>query len=119
MYTDIFQTGIIENVWHCDVTSLYPSVMLAFGYLPKNDELGMFRGHLPRICAPSASQAKNALRQSTSPVERGQLDALQSTFKILINSFYGYLGFAQGHFADFEAAGGRHRQGPRDPSPNG
>ncbi|HEV3147826.1 MAG TPA: DNA polymerase domain-containing protein, partial [Chthoniobacterales bacterium] len=25
-------------------------------------------------------------------------------FKILINSFYGYLGFAQGHFADFDAA---------------
>jgi DNA polymerase, archaea type len=29
---------------------------------------------------------------------------LQNTFKILINSFYGYLGFAQGNFADFEAA---------------
>jgi DNA polymerase I len=29
---------------------------------------------------------------------------LQNTFKILINSFYGYLGFAQGHFADFDAA---------------
>src|SRR5262249_57585699 len=24
--------------------------------------------------------------------------------KILLNSFYGYLGFAQGHFADFDAA---------------
>jgi len=32
------------------------------------------------------------------------LQALQNTFKILINSFYGYLGFAQGHFADFDAA---------------
>jgi DNA polymerase elongation subunit (family B) len=30
--------------------------------------------------------------------------ALQNTFKILINSFYGYLGFAQGNFADFDAA---------------
>jgi len=29
---------------------------------------------------------------------------LQNTFKILLNSFYGYLGFAQGHFADFDAA---------------
>ena len=29
---------------------------------------------------------------------------MQNTFKILINSFYGYLGFAQGNFADFEAA---------------
>src|SRR5439155_17592547 len=32
------------------------------------------------------------------------LHALQNTFKILINSFYGYLGFAQGNFADFDAA---------------
>jgi DNA polymerase elongation subunit (family B) len=30
--------------------------------------------------------------------------ALQFTFKILINSFYGYLGFGMGHFNDFEAA---------------
>jgi DNA polymerase elongation subunit (family B) len=29
---------------------------------------------------------------------------LHNTFKILLNSFYGYLGFAQGHFADFDAA---------------
>jgi DNA polymerase elongation subunit (family B) len=29
---------------------------------------------------------------------------LQNTFKILLNSFYGYLGFAQGHFADFDSA---------------
>lgn len=102
-YTDIFKTGIIENVWHCDVTSLYPSVMLAFGFLPQNDALGMFRGLLQDL-RTFRVQAKNELRQSTCPVERNQLDALQSTFKILINSFYGYLGFAQGHFADFTAA---------------
>lgn len=102
-YTDIFQTGIIEDVWHCDVTSLYPSVMLAFGFLPQNDELGIFRGLLQDL-RTFRIQAKNALRQASSPVERSQLDALQNTFKILINSFYGYLGFGQGHFADFEAA---------------
>ena len=102
-YTDIFKTGIIEDVWHCDVTSLYPSVMLAFGFLPQNDALGMFRGLLQDL-RTFRVQAKNELRQSTCPVERTQLDTLQSTFKILINSFYGYLGFAQGHFADFTAA---------------
>jgi DNA polymerase elongation subunit (family B) len=31
-------------------------------------------------------------------------DALQATFKILINSFYGYLGFSLGHFNDFAQA---------------
>src|SRR5206468_4201175 len=25
-YTDIFFTGVAHNVWHCDITSLYPSV---------------------------------------------------------------------------------------------
>ena len=39
-----------------------------------------------------------------SKAEKMYYDALQSTFKILINSFYGYLGFAYGHFSDFEKA---------------
>ncbi len=102
-YTDIFETGVIENVWHCDVTSLYPSVMLAFNYLPANDQLGVFAEML-RELRTFRVEAKNALRVSTDPLERSRLDALQTTFKILINSFYGYLGFAQGHFADFDAA---------------
>src|SRR5438552_15634221 len=38
------------------------------------------------------------------PAKQHHLQALQNTFKILLNSFYGYLGFAQGHFADFDAA---------------
>jgi DNA polymerase elongation subunit (family B) len=32
------------------------------------------------------------------------LNALQQTFKIFINSFYGYLAFSQGHWNDFEVA---------------
>ena len=102
-YTDIFHTGVIEGVWHCDVTSLYPSLMLAFGYLPKNDALGVLEGML-RDLRGFRVEAKNALRAAEDPLERGTLDALQGTFKILINSIYGYLGFAQGHFADFDAA---------------
>ncbi|HEY5706627.1 MAG TPA: DNA polymerase domain-containing protein [Terrimicrobiaceae bacterium] len=102
-YTDIFVTGVVENVWHCDVTSLYPSVMLVFGYLPKNDALGVFGGMLRELRA-FRLQVKNTLRVVDDPLERGTLHALQGTFKILLNSFYGYLGFAQGHFADFDAA---------------
>jgi len=102
-YTDIFATGVIGNVWHCDVTSLYPSVMLAFGFVPRHDTLGVFRGLLADL-RTFRLEAKSALKSSTDAAERGRLDALQSTFKILINSFYGYLGFAQGHFADFDAA---------------
>ncbi len=102
-YTDIFETGVIADVWHCDATSLYPSVMLAFGCLPQSDVLNVFRGMLQDL-RTFRLNAKSALRAAQDPAERSRLDALQSTFKILINSFYGYLGFGQGHFADFDAA---------------
>ena len=47
---------------------------------------------------------KAAMQSSTTEAERLHLGALQKTFKVLINSFYGYLGFAQGHFSDFDVA---------------
>ena len=101
-YTDIFFTGVARDVWHCDIASLYPSVMLAFGYLPESDTLGVFGDMLARL-RKFRLEAKASMR-SAKGAEKAHLDALQGTFKILINSFYGYLGFAQGNFADFEAA---------------
>jgi len=49
-------------------------------------------------------EAKAKTRAEKDPARQHHLQALQNTFKILLNSFYGYLGFAQGHFADFDAA---------------
>jgi DNA polymerase elongation subunit (family B) len=49
-------------------------------------------------------EAKAKMRAEKDPTKQHHLQALQNTFKILLNSFYGYLGFAQGHFADFDAA---------------
>jgi DNA polymerase, archaea type len=102
-YTDIFFTGVARDVWHCDVTSLYPSVMLQFGLLPESDTAGVFRGMLTDL-RTFRYEAKRQMRDATTEAERRHFSALQNTFKILINSFYGYLGFAQGHFADFDAA---------------
>lgn len=102
-YTDIFFTGVARDVWHCDVTSLYPSVMLAFGYLPANDSLNVFGGLLTDL-RRFRLEARQRMRDAAEETARRHFSALQSTLKILINSFYGYLGFAQGHFADFEAA---------------
>jgi DNA polymerase elongation subunit (family B) len=48
--------------------------------------------------------AKQKMRQSKSTAEKHHFDALQSAFKILINSFYGYLGCPQARFNDFNAA---------------
>jgi DNA polymerase elongation subunit (family B) len=102
-YTDIFFTGVARNVWHCDVASLYPSIMLQFDCFPATDELQIFR-HLLTDLRTFRLEAKATMRAERDPARQHHLQALQNTFKILLNSFYGYLGFAQGHFADFDAA---------------
>jgi DNA polymerase I len=103
-YTAIFFTGVARNVWHCDVASLYPSVMLQFDCFPVTDRLQIFR-HLLTDLRTFRLEAKANMRAAgNDPARQRYFHALQNTFKILINSFYGYLGFAQGHFADFDAA---------------
>ena len=102
-YTDIFFTGVARNVWHCDVASLYPSIMLQFDCFPAMDELQIFR-HLLTDLRTFRLEAKAKMRAERDPARQHHLQALHNTFKILLNSFYGYLGFAQGHFADFDAA---------------
>lgn len=97
------QIGVFQNVWHCDVRSLYPSIILAAGWVPARDELGEF----PRLLAALRRfrlEAKDRFRNAATPGERAYYQALQSTFKITINSFYGYLGFAQGTFNDYDMA---------------
>src|SRR5438874_2217560 len=102
-YTDIFFTGVTRNVWHCDVASLYPSIMLQFDCFQVTDQLQIFR-HLLTDLRTFRLEAKAQMRAAPEPKQQRHFHALQNTFKILINSFYGYLGFAQGHFADFDAA---------------
>jgi DNA polymerase I len=102
-YTDIFFTGVAHNVWHCDIASLYPSVMLQFDCFPATDQLQIFR-HLLTDLRTFRLEAKAKMRAEKDASRQHHLQALQNTFKILLNSFYGYLGFAQGHFADFDAA---------------
>ena len=102
-YTDIFFTGVAREVWHCDIASLYPSVMLQFECFPATDQLQIFR-HLLTDLRTFRLEAKAKMRAEKDPAKQHHLQALQNTFKILLNSFYGYLGFAQGHFADFDAA---------------
>src|SRR5437868_631232 len=105
-YTAIFLTGVAHNVWHCDVASLYPSIMLQFDCFPATDQLQIFRHSLTDLRTfrlQTKAQMRLADKEHDRPTQR-HLHALQNTFKILINSFYGYLGFGQGHFADFDAA---------------
>jgi DNA polymerase elongation subunit (family B) len=95
--------GTAHRVLHCDVTSLYPSLMLVYNYLPKKDEVGVMRGLL-RDLREFRVKAKELARDAGEDESRIYFNALQSAFKILINSFYGYLGFPMGRFNDFDAA---------------
>ncbi len=102
-YTHLEYQGTARRVLHCDVTSLYPSIMLVYNYLPRKDELGIFSGLLHDLRLFRV-KAKEKGRDAHDEESKLYFNALQSTFKILINSFYGYLGFQMGHFNDFEAA---------------
>ncbi len=101
-YTDLFIEGVVRPVHHCDVRSLYPSLMLSKGLGPASDDAGIFLAVLKTL-RTLRLDTKKEMQEATGSV-RQELDAMQSTFKILINSFYGYLGFTQGRFNDFAAA---------------
>ena len=102
-YTDIFFTGVARPVHHCDVRSLYPSLMLAEHLGPKSDRRGVFLNLLHYLRGFRLA-AKDRMKRAAGADERAFEDALQSTFKILINSFYGYLGFEMARFNDYDAA---------------
>ena len=96
------ETGIFHDVWHADVRSLYPSVMLASRLGPASDYLGSFLRFLEQF-RKFRLEAKDASKRAQG-AEREHWEALQSSWKILINSFYGYLGFGQATFNDFTQA---------------
>jgi len=95
--------GIFRNVWHCDIRSLYPSIIIAENWIPQRDSLGIFTKHLKTL-RKFRLKAKDAEKASDTPDLKREFNAIQTTFKILINSFYGYLGFAQGTFNDYKMA---------------
>jgi len=102
-YTAICQEGVARPVLHVDVTSLYPSLMLTRAIAPASDTLGVFPELLQHL-RDFRVRAKRLSREAQEPAERAHLGALQQSFKILINAFYGYLAFSGGHWNDFDAA---------------
>jgi DNA polymerase I len=103
-YTAMFQEGVVKNVVHCDATSLYPSIMLSKQLKPSQDHLNIFLPLLRDLRAFRV-EAKRLVHRAETAEESAHYQALQTTFKILINSFYGYLGTSFSNFADFQVAG--------------
>jgi DNA polymerase, archaea type len=102
-YTRSFQEGVFRHVLHFDVASLYPSLLLHIGRNPKTDTLGVFIPLLRRL-REYRLRYKQLARTAPTAEERAEAQARQTNFKILINSFYGYLGFSGARFGDGELA---------------
>ena len=102
-YVNIFATGVVGPVVYADVESLYPSIMLNYDVYPATDDLGLFQVLLGRL-TDLRLDTKQRMREASGRQETGALDAQQSSYKILINSFYGQLGFSVALFSDFAAA---------------
>jgi DNA polymerase, archaea type len=106
-FSEAFLTGVFRDVMKCDVESLYPSLMLARGIAPWDDDLGVFLPMLSGLRDMRLAvkrDAEHAAAQGRSDDQLGA-DGLQNAFKILINSFFGFLGTNGLHFNDPVAAG--------------
>ncbi|MDO5296794.1 MAG: DNA polymerase domain-containing protein [bacterium] len=99
-------SGLAHEVYHCDVQSLYPSIITHWQIKPAGDSLNIFLGMLSQLRSfrLQAKEQARAAKENGLDEKYRYYHALQTVFKILINSFYGYLGFEQGNFADFTAA---------------
>lgn len=121
-YTEIRAAGVFQRVVKCDVESLYPAIMLHYGYRPASDTLDVFFPVLDELMRRRL-EAKHRMREATRRAagmpagdalsqpanvgegfERAYWDGLQSSYKILINSFYGYTAYFRANFNDYDAA---------------
>jgi DNA polymerase, archaea type len=101
-YVELVRAGVFGPVVKSDVESLYPSIMIREGIASARDSLEAF----PLLLADLTSRrlhAKGMVRRTTGE-EKATWHGLQGGLKILINSFYGYLGFGRGAFNDYDAA---------------
>ena len=102
-YTDIFVTGVMGPIVYADVESLYPSIMLNYDVQPSGDEIDLFPQLLERL-TDLRLETKQDMKDAEDEEIRSELDARQSSYKVLINSFYGLLGFSLSVFNDFKEA---------------
>ncbi len=105
-----FVTGVYRHVLHFDVASLYPSLLMLIGRNPASDSLGIFMPLLKKL-RQARLEFKELARTAPTEELRIECQARQTAYKILINSFYGYLGFAGARFADSDLAAEVTRRG--------
>ncbi len=118
--------GLLENIVILDYKSLYPTIMMAHNLCyttvvvkEKPDEVevapsgGIFasqkvmKGIVPAILEEllNRRQATRAMMKNANEEEYRALDATQLALKILLNSFYGYSGYARARLYSLTLAG--------------
>lgn len=102
-FSNSFAHGVFRKVLHYDVASLYPSLLLWIGRNPVNDPLHTFLPLLKEL-RELRLRYKQLAVDAEDPEEKREYQARQNSYKILINSFYGYLGFSEARFGDGELA---------------
>lgn len=104
-YTEMRVSGVVKHIVKADVESLYPSIMLKYGITSSSDTLNLFLPMLEELRRRrlSAKSAAKQAEEKQQPKRSAYWDGMQNSYKLLINSFYGYLG-APFYFNDYTAA---------------
>jgi len=102
-YTDLHYKGFAKNIVKFDYASLYPSIMIAYNIHPENDKHGIFIKLLKDLY-DERIKLKTKMKRETDLVKKKKMDVRQQAIKVLINSFYGYLGYPRSYFYDVDMA---------------
>jgi len=98
-YVDAFQRGVVDNCVQFDISSLYPSIMLAYNVEPQTDSLGAFQ-YLLNSLTKKRLELKKKAKEETDPVRAEILMSQANAAKILINSAYGMFSYRGAVFRD-------------------
>jgi DNA polymerase elongation subunit (family B) len=102
-FSKSFESGVFKHVLHFDVASLYPSLLLSTGKCPASDTLTIFIPLLKEL-REYRLRYKKLAKEVDDAALSAEYDARQASFKVIINSFYGYLGFNGARFSDSDLA---------------
>lgn len=117
-------TGLHEQVIIMDYTSLYPSIMRAYNICPtmiiKDEQCDEYvetvngvkfannqPGIIPNILEHLFNERvkyKKLMKSATTQTDKDRYDNLQYSYKILLNSIYGYFGYKRSRLYDVDVA---------------
>lgn len=118
------ETGLHEQIIVMDFSSLYPSIMRAYNICPtmiikdeQNDEYvetingvkfaNTVPGIVPKILENLFNERvkyKKLMKESTNQADKDRYDNMQYSYKILLNSIYGFFGYQRSRLYDVDVA---------------